>query len=153
MKNKSAWACYPAMLLMEMLLDKEPLLNGMMVGFFRGGGGAGRDPWSSGSKKVDQGRSRADAAKHQQQQTKNMNLFVASAKSTNKQNTARNFFQNLPSTLHLRSSTVSWHKTRKKSFSNFPGNFFYSSLEVRKFWNFEADKCGHVMTWNLNMPL
>lgn len=70
------------MLLMEMLLDREPLLNGMMVGFFRGGGGAGRDPWSSGSKKVDQGRSRADAAKHQQQ-TKNMNLFVALAKSTN----------------------------------------------------------------------
>lgn len=54
------------MLLIEMLLDREPLLNGMMVVFFRGGG-TGRDTGSSGPKKLDQGRSRAVAAKGQKQ--------------------------------------------------------------------------------------
>lgn len=65
-------ARYPAMLLMEMLLDREPLLNGMMEGFFLVGR-TGRDVWSSGSRNVDQGRSRADAAKHQDQ--KNQDVY------------------------------------------------------------------------------
>lgn len=72
-------ACYPAMLLMEMLLDREPLLNGMMVGFFRAGR-TGRGVWSSGGKKVDQGRSRTEVAKSPEQKNKtkqNMNFYAA----------------------------------------------------------------------------